>query len=204
MTKSNKRLLQAHRKDQFVKQARDSHYRSRAVYKLLEIDKRDRLFKPGQTVVDLGAAPGGWSQYAVERVGHMGKVFALDILPMEPIASVSFLQGDFTEESVFKVCLESLDPGRADLVISDIAPNLTGIRTTDQARSMYLAELACDFACKVLNPGGDLLIKLFQGEGVDEFKRELRAHFQKVIIRKPQASRDSSREFYILARGYKV
>jgi 23S rRNA (uridine2552-2'-O)-methyltransferase len=204
MAKSSKRWLQAHRRDQFVKQARDAHYRSRAVYKLQEIDKRDHLFKPGQTVVDLGAAPGGWSQYAVERVGHRGRVIALDILSMEPVDSLVFIQGDFTEEPVFNRCIESLGEGRADLVISDLAPNLTGIRATDQARSMYLAELVLEFACRVLRPGGDLLIKLFQGEGVDAFKRELHARFQKVMVRKPRASRDSSREIYVLARGYGV
>lgn len=204
MAKGSNRWLQAHRRDHFVKQARDAHYRSRAVYKLLEIDERDHLIKPGQTVVDLGAAPGSWSQYAAERVGRKGKVIAVDMLPTEPVHSVIFIEGDFTEDSTIKACLAALEGGRADLVICDIAPNLTGIRATDQARSMHLAGLARDFACQVLHPGGDFLVKMFQGEGIDAFKRELRAHFQKVIIRKPKASRDRSREFYILARGYKV
>lgn len=204
MAKSNKRWLAAHRRDQFVKRARDAHYRSRAVYKLQEIDQHDHLFKPGQTVVDLGAAPGGWSQYAAQRVGKTGKVIAVDILPMEALTGVSFIQGDFTEESTVNACLAALGETGADLVICDMAPNLTGIRSTDQARSLTLAELACDFAREVLHPGGDLLIKLFQGEGIDGFKRELRAHFQKVMVRKPEASRDRSREFYTLARGYGV
>lgn len=204
MAKSNKSWLQAHRRDQFVKRARDSRYRSRAVYKLQEIDQRDHLLKPGQTVVDLGAAPGGWSQYAAERMGGTGKVIAVDILAMEPVNDVVFIQGDFSGENTVNACLAALGGGRADLVICDMAPNLTGIRSTDQARSLGLAELALDFARQVLRPGGDLLVKLFQGEGIDAFKRELRTHFQKVMVRKPQASRSSSREFYILARGYGV
>ena len=204
MAKSNKSWLQAHRRDQFVKRARDSRYRSRAVYKLQEIDQRDHLLKPGQTVVDLGAAPGGWSQYAAERMGGTGKVIAVDILAMEPVNDVVFIQGDFSGENTVNACLAALGGGRADLVICDMAPNLTGIRSTDQARSLGLAELALDFARPVLRPGGDLLVKLFQGEGIDAFKRELRTHFQKVMVRKPQASRSSSREFYILARGYGV
>lgn len=169
-----------------------------------EIDQRDHLLKPGQTVVDLGAAPGGWSQYAAERMGGTGKVIAVDILAMEPVNDVVFIQGDFSGENTVNACLAALGGGRADLVICDMAPNLTGIRSTDQARSLGLAELALDFARQVLRPGGDLLVKLFQGEGIDAFKRELRTHFQKVMVRKPQASRSSSREFYILARGYGV
>ncbi len=198
--KSDKRWLERQNRDPYVKQARNSNYRSRAVYKLKEIDQRDRLLRPGQLVVDLGSAPGSWSQYAAEKVLPDGKVIAVDILEMPPINGVEFILGDFTEQSVFDQCLARLDGNKADLVISDMAPNLTGIRDSDQARCMYLAELALDFAAAVLNPRGNLLIKVFEGAGMEQFKRALKEQFQRISVRKPDASRPGSREFYILAR----
>ena len=204
MAKRSKRWLQEHDRDTYVRQARDSHYRSRAVYKLQEIDRQYRLIQPGQTVIDLGAAPGSWSQWASEKVGRQGKVIAVDILPMEPVRNVTFIQGDFNEQAVLDKCLEQLSGSKADLVISDMAPNITGIRTTDQARSLHLAELVLDFSALELNPGGNMLVKLFQGSGIDEYKRKLVDKFQKVIVRKPKASRPGSREFYMLAIGYDV
>ena len=202
--KPSKEWVQKQNNDPYVKQARESHYRSRAVYKLQEIDQKDELIKPGYCVVDLGSAPGSWSQYAVERVGANGRVVAVDILPMDPINGVLFTQGDFTENDVEAAFLEQVGEQKADLVISDMAPNLTGIRVTDQARSMAMAELVHDFCLKVLKPDGDLLIKLFEGAGTNEFRQLLREHFSKVMTRKPGASRDKSREFYILARSYKL
>ncbi len=200
---SSGRWLQRQKKDPYVKRARRSDYRSRAIYKLQEIDKKDHLFHPGQIVVDLGAAPGGWSQYAAEKVGKQGKVIAIDLLVMDPIENVEFIHGDFTENSIFEQCLKQLAGKPADLVISDMAPNLSGIKASDQARSIYLAELARDLACKVLARNGTFLVKLFQGEGIDTYRAELREHFKRVMVRKPGASRDSSREFYLLARELK-
>ena len=204
MAKGGKRWVQEHERDTYVKLARQSHYRSRAVYKLMEIDKQDHLFQRGQTVVDLGAAPGSWSQFAGERVGVQGKVIAVDILPMEPVPHVIFIRGDFTERQTPDDCLKCLSGSKVDLVISDMAPNITGIRHTDQARVMHIAEVVLEFAIAVLKPGGDLLVKVFQGAEVDEYRRRLADVFQRVKHRKPKASRDSSREFYILARGYHV
>jgi len=204
MSKSSKQWLDRHKSDQYVKKAQHSNYRSRAAYKLLEIDQRDKLFQPGQIVVDLGAAPGSWSQYASKKVTGEGKVVAVDILSMDTINGVEFIQGDFTDNSVFTMCLDALDNLKVDLVISDMAPNLSGIRSTDQARAMYLAELAYEFSCKTLKSKGSLLIKLFQGEGSREFKQVLQSSFRAVMIRKPKASRDSSREFYVLAKDYIV
>ena len=204
MPRRNKAWLQARSKDTYTRQARASEYRSRAAYKLIEIDQHDRLFRPGQTIVDLGAAPGSWAQYASARVGPRGRVIAVDLQEIRPIRSVHAIQGDFSDMAVFRHCLEALGGEKADLVISDMSPHISGIRVTDQARSMYLAELVCDFACQVLKPGGDLLVKLFQGQGTDEYRRELVERFQRVMVRKPRASRDTSREFYVLARGYKV
>lgn len=198
------RWLQRQKKDVFVKQAQQSHYRSRAVYKLMEIDRKDRLFTAGQTVIDLGAAPGSWSQYASEQLGQQGKIIAIDILPMDPVDNVLFIQGDFTEESTYNNVLQAV-PGRSvDLVISDMAPNLSGIKATDQARSMYLVELVKDLACQLLKPGGRLLTKVFEGEGSDSFRQDLREHFHKVVTRKPEASRKNSREFYVLASIFKI
>ncbi len=198
------RWLQRQRRDLYVRQAQQSHYRSRAVYKLIEIDQRDRLFRKGQTVIDLGAAPGSWSQYASEQVGSQGRIVAVDILAMAPITNVLFIQGDFTEQAVYDQCLRALNGRNADLVISDLAPNLSGIRATDQARSMTLANLVKELAFQVLRPGGDMLIKIFQGEGVAVLRQDLQEHFHKVMTRKPGASRNSSREFYILARSYEI
>ena len=202
--KPNKQWLHKQNTDQYVKQARQSHYRSRAVYKLREIDNKDKLFKPASCVVDLGSAPGSWSQYAVEQVGQQGRVIAVDLLEMEPIDQVFFIHGDFTDNQTEKDCLDALGDQGADLVISDMAPNLTGIRTTDQARSMALAELVFDFCQQVLKPGGDLLIKLFEGAGTNEYRQLLKEHFARVMTRKPDASRDQSREFYVLARSYEL
>jgi 23S rRNA (uridine2552-2'-O)-methyltransferase len=199
---SSARWLKRQEKDPYVKQAQQSHYRSRAVYKLKEIDKKDRLFRKGQTVIDLGAAPGSWSQYASEQLGQQGKVIAIDILPMEPIDNVLFIKGDFTEQAIYEECLQVVNSHSVDLVISDMAPNLSGIKATDQARSIYLAELSRDLAFQVLKPDGRLLIKVFQGEGNDEFKQSLAEHFQKIMTRKPEASRKNSREFYVLASAF--
>jgi 23S rRNA (uridine2552-2'-O)-methyltransferase len=201
---SSGRWLQEHHSDRFVKQARSEGYRSRAVFKLAEIQKQDRLIKPGMTVVDLGAAPGGWSQYAAEILKGKGTIIALDILPMEPISGVEIIHGDFREESVLAVLTAKLNGAAVDLVLSDMAPNISGVNSADQARSIYLAELALDFASRTLQEGGSLLVKMFQGEGFDEYLKQLRSRFEKVQIRKPEASRDRSRELYLLARNYRV
>ncbi|MGD8573220.1 MAG: 23S rRNA (uridine(2552)-2'-O)-methyltransferase RlmE [Gammaproteobacteria bacterium] len=202
-SKSSRRWLDEHFDDAYVKKAQQQGYRSRAAYKLLEIQQRDRIIKPGENVIDLGAAPGGWSQVATELVGKQGRVIALDILPLDPIAGVVCLQGDFTEQMVFDQLLNTLGDDKVGLVLSDMAPNISGIRAVDQPRSVYLAELALDLAQKVLVNQGDLLIKVFQGEGFDELLAQIRALFAKVNIRKPQASRSRSREVYILAKGFK-
>lgn len=203
-SKSSRRWLKEHFDDPYVKKAQEAGYRSRAVFKLKEIDEKDKLLKPGRVVVDLGAAPGGWCEYARSRLSDKDPVFALDILPMEPIENVLFLQGDFTEESVLEALLTALDGRKVDLVLSDMAPNISGMKAIDQPKAMYLAELAVDFCTRVLNQGGDFLVKVFQGEGFDEFQRTLREHFDKVLVRKPKASRARSREVYLLARGYKA
>ncbi|MCP8900160.1 23S rRNA (uridine(2552)-2'-O)-methyltransferase RlmE [Gilvimarinus xylanilyticus] len=202
-SKSSKRWLQEHFSDQYVKQSQRDGYRSRASYKLVEIDKKDRLFRPGMTVVDLGAAPGGWSQVAAERVGHKGRVFASDILEMDSIAGVEFIQGDFTEDSVFEELMAAINGAPVDLVISDMAPNMSGVGAVDQPRAMYLVELALDMARQILTPGGDFVAKVFQGEGFEPWLAEVRASFTKVVTRKPDASRARSREVYIVGRGFK-
>jgi len=198
--KSKRRWLDEHHNDDYVKRARKEGYRSRAVYKLLEIDQRTRLFKPGMTVIDLGAAPGGWSQVATSRLRGNGRIIATDILPMDPLPDVEILQGDFREQEVVDRILESLGEARADLVISDMAPNISGMAAMDQPRAMFLAELALDLALKVLRPGGDLLVKVFQGQGSDDYIRLLRQHFKLVTVKKPKASRPRSREVYALSR----
>ena len=209
-SKSSKNWLTEHEDDLWVKRARLEGYRSRASFKLLEIQQSDRLIQPGMTVVDLGSAPGGWSQVAAKLVGFRGKVIASDILPMDSISGVDFVQGDFTEENCFKEILALVKDnhannlGRVDLVISDMAPNLSGMAAIDQPRSMYLVELAMDFARTTLKGQGSLLSKVFQGEGYDALLRELKQDFSQVIVRKPQASRARSREVYLLAKGYKV
>jgi 23S rRNA (uridine2552-2'-O)-methyltransferase len=202
---SSRRWLREHFADTYVKQAQQAGYRSRAVYKLLELQERDKLFKPGMTVIDLGAAPGGWSQIIVDWVGRKGRVIALDILPMEPLDRVEFIQGDFTDDAVLTILLEQLGDTKVDWVISDMAPNMSGIDSVDQPRSIELAELALDFALQVFqgNPSGGFLVKVFQGEGFDPFLMAIRKNFKKVTIRKPKASRDRSREVYILARNEK-
>lgn len=202
-SKSSSRWLQEHFSDSHVRQAQQAGYRSRAVFKLLEIDDKDHLLRPGMTVVDLGAAPGGWAQVAADRVGDHGLVVALDLLPMDALAGVEFLQGDFREEAVLERLLDTLDGREIDLVLSDMAPNISGVRSVDQPRAMYLAELALEFAERVLRRGGALLVKVFQGEGFDEYLKALRERFGKVATRKPGASRDRSREVYLLARNYR-
>ena len=202
-TKSSQRWLARHEKDEYVKRARKQGARSRAIYKLEEIDRRDRLLRSGMTVVDLGATPGGWSQYVKSRVGAPGRVLALDILPMEPIVGVEIIEGDFTEQPVLDLLMQRLQDKPVDLVISDMAPNMSGVPSVDQARSIGLAELALDFADKALKPGGDLLIKTFQGAGFNELHAQMRRRFGKLMSRKPQASRAESREIYLLGKGFK-
>ena len=203
-SKSSARWLKEHFEDAYVKRAQQSNYRSRAVFKLQEIDAKDRLIKPGMLVVDLGAAPGGWSQYAASRVGEGGQVVALDILPMDSLAGVEFIQGDFRERAVLDQIVLLLKNHPVDLVISDMAPNTSGINAVDQPRIMYLAELALDLSRQSLRPGGDMLIKVFQGEGFDALLAETRQSFAKVVTRKPKASRPRSKELYLLARNYGV
>ena len=203
-SKSSQNWLKRHFDDPYVKQAQKAGYRSRAVFKLLEIQEKKRIIKPGQVIVDLGAAPGGWSQAAVPMVGRKGAVIAMDILPMDPIEGVDFIQGDFSEQDVHDQLMATINGRSVDLVMSDMAPNISGLKAVDQPRAMYLAELALDFAHEVLKPGGDFLVKVFQGEGFDEFLKQVRASFQKVVIRKPQASRPKSREVYLLAQGKKT
>lgn len=199
-SKSSKGWLKEHFKDPYVARAQADGYRSRAVYKLIEIDEKDRLVRRGDTLLELGAAPGGWTEYLSRAVSHHGKVVASDILPMDSIAGVSFVLGDFTTESVYKQILEALGPGKCDGVLSDMAPNLSGVPSVDQPRAMYLAELARDIAVDTLNPEGFFLAKVFQGEGYDAFLAETRKAFKRVATRKPDASRDRSREVYVLAR----
>ncbi|MGD2076462.1 MAG: 23S rRNA (uridine(2552)-2'-O)-methyltransferase RlmE [Gammaproteobacteria bacterium] len=203
-SKSSRRWLKEHFDDAFVKQAQREGFRSRAVYKLDEIQRRDRLIRTGTIVVDLGAAPGGWSQYALSIVGRRGRIVAMDVLAMNPLPGVEFIRGDFCDEAVLEQLLRAVQGQDIDLVMSDIAPNISGVDAVDQPRAMYLAELAVDFADKVLRPGGDLLLKLFQGEGFDELLRELRRRYEKVSVRKPKASRSRSREVYAVARGRKI
>ncbi|BAZ94089.1 ribosomal RNA large subunit methyltransferase E [Thiohalobacter sp. COW1] len=203
-TKSSRRWLKEHFDDEYVLRAQREGWRSRAVYKLQELDEKYRLFKPGMTVVDLGAAPGAWSQYAVQKVGKTGRVVAMDLLPVEPIAGVDFLQGDFRDDEVYARFLELVGNTPVDLVMSDIAPNISGMEAVDQPRAMYLVELAVDFAEQTLREGGTFLAKVFQGEGFDELVRGLRGRYSKVIVRKPKASRPRSREVYLLAAGRKL
>ncbi|MDX1698424.1 MAG: 23S rRNA (uridine(2552)-2'-O)-methyltransferase RlmE [Thiohalobacterales bacterium] len=203
-SKSSHRWLRSHFDDEFVKRAQREGYRSRAVYKLDEIQHKDRILKPGMTIVDLGAAPGGWSQYAARVLRGQGSIIAMDILPMEPLDGVEFLQGDFREDEVLGALMEKIDDRAIDLVMSDMAPNISGMEAVDQPRSMYLAELAVDFAAQVLREGGDLLFKAFQGEGFDDLVKLLRGQYRQVRIRKPKASRPRSREVYVLARHYRA
>lgn len=200
---SSKRWLDEHFDDHYVKKAQKQGLRSRAIFKLEEIQNKDKLLKPGMAVVDLGAAPGGWSQFAVEQVGLDGMVIACDILPMDPIAGVDFLEGDFREEAVLNALLQHVGDRKIDVVMSDMAPNFSGAGSVDQARSMYLVELAFDMCHQVLAKGGAFVVKVFQGEGFDQYLQEVRNSFSSVKIRKPDSSRARSREVYIVASGYK-
>ena len=202
-SKTSNQWLTEHFNDEFVKLAQKEGYRSRAIYKLIEMDDKDRLLKKGMSVVDLGAAPGGWSELLSKRVGDSGRLFALDILPMDAVPDISFIEGDFTEQAVYDELMEALEGKWVDLVISDMAPNLSGTKAIDQPKMMYLAELAMEFAVSVLKPGGTFLTKVFTGEGIDEYKKELRQHFAKIIVRKPKASRARSSEIYLMAKGFK-
>ncbi len=200
---TSKRWLKEHFDDSYVQRAQREGYRSRACYKLLELNEKDRLIRPGMTVLDLGSAPGGWSQVAVELVGEKGRVVASDILLMDGLAGVDFVQGDFTEQEVFDSIMELLNGEPVDLVISDMAPNMSGVAAVDQPQSMYLVELALDMARQVLKPKGNFVAKVFQGEGFDSLLRDMRNSFTTVQSRKPAASRSRSREVYQLAKGFK-
>jgi 23S rRNA (uridine2552-2'-O)-methyltransferase len=203
-TQSSREWLKEHFTDPFVKRAWAEGWRSRAVFKLEEIDRKEKLLKPGMVVLDLGSTPGAWSQYAKRKVGKNGTLIASDILPMEPIAGVEFIEGDFREESVFEAILAKVPAGGVDVVLSDMAPNMSGVPAIDQPSSLYLCELALDLANRALKPGGDVLIKTFQGSGFDVFVAEARKHYNRVKFAKPAASRSRSPELYLLARGRKA
>ena len=202
-TKSSADWLSRHVSDPFVKQAQKDGYRARSAYKLIELNEKDRLIRPGMRILDLGSAPGGWSQVAGKLVGARGRVLATDILPMDALPNVDFMQGDFTEDAVIQQMLDWLGGAKFDLILSDIAPNTTGIGSVDAAKSIYLLELALDAARKTLKAHADFAAKMFQGAGSDQFLKELRTHFDKVAVRKPTASRKESREVYVVARGFK-
>ncbi|OOF12337.1 MULTISPECIES: 23S rRNA (uridine(2552)-2'-O)-methyltransferase RlmE [unclassified Salinivibrio] len=201
---SSGRWLKEHFDDKYVNEAQKKGYRSRAIFKLEEIQQKDSILKPGMTVVDLGAAPGGWSQYAATQVGDEGQVIACDILPMDSLPGVSFLQGDFREQSVLDALLDRIQPDMVDVVMSDMAPNMSGNQAADQPRAMYLVELALEMCREVLGPDGAFIVKVFQGEGFDQYLAEVRKMFKAVKIRKPDSSRARSREVYIVATGYKL
>ncbi|MDO6711600.1 23S rRNA (uridine(2552)-2'-O)-methyltransferase RlmE [Aliiglaciecola sp. 2_MG-2023] len=202
-SKTSKKWLDEHVNDPYVKKAQIDGYRSRASYKLIEINEKDKLIRPGSIVMDLGSAPGGWSQIVAPLVGKKGRVIASDILPMDSILDVTFIQGDFTEEAVYDQIVATLDNEQVDVVVSDMAPNISGVNATDQYSSMYLVELALDMARNVLKPGGSFCAKVFQGVGYEEYLKDVRSSFNKVVIRKPGASRPRSREVYIVAKGFK-
>ena len=201
---SSRAWLKEHHDDPFVQRAQREGYRSRAVYKLIEINEKDRLIQPGMSVLDLGSAPGGWSQVAGVLVGDRGRVLASDILPMDHLPNVTFIQGDFTEQETYDQLMQALSGRRLDVVISDMSPNMSGLAAVDQPRAMYLVELATDLALRALSPGGAMLTKVFQGEGFEEWFRQIRERFERVIPRKPSASRPRSREVYVVATGLKV
>ena len=203
-SKSSGRWLREHFADEYVKRAQREGWRSRGAFKLAEIDRRDRILRPGMTIVDLGAAPGGWSQYASQRLAGSGRIVALDLLGMDALPDVEFVHGDFREQATLDALLDVLGDSRADLVMSDMAPNISGVRSVDQPRAMYLAELTRDLAAQVLRSGGDLLIKVFQGEGFEALLLDLRGSFGSVVSRKPDSSRARSRELYLLARNYRL
>lgn len=200
-SKTSKAWLLEHVNDTYVHQAKAQGYRSRAAFKLLQVHEKDGLLRPGQVVVDLGSAPGSWSQIAARKVGAQGRVVALDILPMEALHGVHFIQGDFREDAVLAELEKSLEGRMVDLVLSDMAPNMSGVTVTDQARSMHLVELALEFAASHLKEGGSFLVKVFQGRGLDEFRKAMAGMFASVQVRKPDASRDRSAEFYLLGKG---
>lgn len=201
-SKSSKRWLKEHLNDEYVKLSQEKGYRSRASYKLLELQDKDKFIKPGMIAVDLGAAPGGWSQVVAAIVGAKGRVLSTDILPMDNIAGVEFVQGDFTKEDVFNLLLTKLKNDRADLLVSDMAPNMSGIKAIDQPRAMLLSELALELARSVLKKEANILVKVFQGEGSEDFYREMKQTFKVVKTRKPRSSRANSREIYLLGLGY--
>ncbi|WP_349971367.1 23S rRNA (uridine(2552)-2'-O)-methyltransferase RlmE [Pseudomonas caspiana] len=202
-SKTSHNWLKEHFDDKYVKMAQKDGYRSRASYKLLEIQEKDKIIRPGMTVIDLGAAPGGWSQVTSRLIGGQGRLIASDILEMDSIPDVTFVQGDFTEDAVLAQILEAVGNTQVDLVISDMAPNMSGLSAVDMPRAMFLCELALDLAGRVLRPGGDFLIKVFQGEGFDVYHKDIRKLFDKVQMRKPLSSRDRSREQYLLGRGFR-
>lgn len=202
-SKTSAAWLKEHVDDMWVKKAQQDGFRTRASYKLMELDEKDRLIKPSMTIIDLGAAPGGWSQVAARKLQGNGVIIASDILPMDPIADVDFIQGDFTEQSVFDEIMQVVNNRPVDLVISDMAPNISGVASIDQPSSMYLVELALDMAQQVLKPKGNFVAKVFQGEGFDEYQQTLKQAFDKVVIRKPKASRARSKEVYIVAKGFR-
>ena len=201
--KSSNGWMARHVNDSYVKKSKADGYRSRAAYKILELDEKDRVFKPGMTVVDLGAAPGGWSQVASHSVGENGRIIALDLLPVDSYPQVEFIQGDFRENAIFEKLLEILNGAPVDLVISDMAPNITGQRVIDQSKSMYLLELALDFALQVLKPGGDFVAKAFEGAGMAEYRKQIQSNFAKCYNRKPGSSRAESRELFVIGKGRK-
>lgn len=201
-SKTSNRWLQEHFNDIYVKKAHAEGYRSRAIYKLKEVDEKERLFQPGMTIVDLGAAPGGWTQYVAEKLGTHCNIIALDILPMEPLPGVHCIVGDFREDSVLQELTNLIPAHSVDVVLSDMAPNMSGNPAVDIPRAMYLVELAYDFSHKMLKPGGTLLMKIFHGSGFEDIVKQARLQFERVTIRKPQASRARSRETYLLAKGY--
>jgi 23S rRNA (uridine2552-2'-O)-methyltransferase len=203
VTRTSKAWMQEHLSDEFVKRAQKEGYRARAAYKLIEIDDKDKLIKHGMTIVDLGSTPGSWSQVAVQRLKGNGKVIALDILDMTPIAGVTFIQGDFREEAVLKQLQVAINNKPVDLVIADMAPNISGVKDVDQAGAAYLTELALEFSSEWLKPKGNFLVKVFIGSGFDEIVKTMRLRFDKVVTRKPKASRDRSSEVYLLGLGRK-
>lgn len=202
-TKSSQQWMQEHFQDEYVKKAQALGYRSRAVFKLIEIQEKDKIIRPGMNIVDLGAAPGGWSEYARKLIGKNDTLVALDLLEIEPIPGVEFIQGDFREDEVLEKLYKILDGQPVHLLLSDMAPNMSGNREMDQPRSIYLGELALDAAHSILAKGGTFLIKMFQGAGFDDYLNQVKQHFNSVVIRKPKASRARSNEVYILAKGFK-
>ncbi len=202
-SKSSNQWMQEHFDDEYVKKAQAMGYRSRSTFKLVEIQQKDKIIKPGMNIIDLGAAPGGWSDFACKIVGKKNKVIGLDLLAIDPIEGVDFIQGDFRENDVLEELMRVLDGAPVDLVMSDMAPNISGNKAMDQPRSIYLAELALDTAQTVLTNGGTFLIKMFQGTGFDEYKKGVAKCFSTVVIRKPKSSRPRSKEVYILAKGFK-